>query len=74
LTGTVLVFRPGSFLLRAALAATSLLFLGSPAGWVPLVLLPALAWSRLALKRHTPAEVATGLLIGIASGYAIINA
>lgn len=55
----------------AALATTTLLFLGSPAGWALLALLPALAWSRLALKRHTAAEVAAGVLIGIASGCAI---
>jgi membrane-associated phospholipid phosphatase len=54
-----------------ALATTTLLFLGSPAGWVLLAVLPALAWSRLALGRHRPAEVAIGLLAGFASGYAI---
>ena len=100
LLGAVLVFRPGSVLLRGAigvlamlvvcavatrwikvslhmafgaLATTTLLFLGSPAGWVLLALMPALAWSRLALKRHSPAEVAIGLLVGIAFGFAIYN-
>ena len=100
LLGAVLVFRPGSFLIRGAvgvlimlavcavatrwvkvslhmafgaLATTTLLFLGSPAGWVLLAVMPALAWSRLALKRHSPAEVAIGLLVGIAFGYAITN-
>lgn len=98
LLGAVLVFWPGSFLIRGAvgvllmlatcavatrwvkvslhmafgaLATTILLALGSSVGWVLLVLLPALAWSRLALKRHRPAEVAIGLLVGIAFGYAI---
>lgn len=98
LLGAVLVFRPGSFLIRGvvgvlmmlavcavatrwvkvslhmafgALATTTLLFLGSPAGWVLLVGMPALAWSRLALKRHGPAEVAIGFLVGIVFGYAI---
>ncbi|HEV2856193.1 MAG TPA: hypothetical protein VHC97_25615 [Thermoanaerobaculia bacterium] len=56
-----------------ALATTTLLFLGSPAGGALLALLPALAWSRLALKRHTPAEVAVGVLIGVVSGYAILH-
>ncbi len=56
-----------------ALATTILLLLGSPAGWVLLAVMPALAWSRLALKRHSPAEVAIGLLAGIAFGYAINN-
>jgi uncharacterized membrane protein len=100
LIGAVLVFRPGSVLIRGAvgvlimlavcavatrwvkvslhmafgaLATTTLLSLGSPVGWVLLVVMPALAWSRLALKRHRPAEVALGLLVGIAFGYAISN-
>jgi phosphatidylserine synthase len=54
-----------------ALATTTLLSLGSPAGWVLLAVMPALAWSRLALKRHSPAEIAIGLLVGIAFGYVI---
>ena len=100
LLGAVLVFRPGSFLIRGvagvlimlavcavatrwvkvslhmafgALATTTLLSLGSPAGWVLLAMMPALAWSRLALKRHSAAEVAIGLLVGIAFGYALNN-
>lgn len=56
-----------------ALATTSLLFLGSPVGWVLLAVVPALAWSRLALARHRPAEVALGLLVGVAFGYAITS-
>jgi hypothetical protein len=54
-----------------ALATTTLLALGSPLGWVLLAVMPALAWSRLALKRHRPAEVAIGLLVGIAFACAI---
>jgi hypothetical protein len=100
LLGAVLVFRPGSFLIRGvagvlimlavcavatrwvkvslhmafgALATTVLLSLGSPAGWVLLAVMPGLAWSRLALKRHSLAEVAIGLLVGIAFGSAITN-
>jgi hypothetical protein len=100
LIGAVLVFRPGSFLIRGAagvlimfavcavatrwvkvslhmafgaLATTTLLSLGSPAGWVLLAAMPALAWSRMALERHRPAEVALGLAIGIAFGYAITS-
>jgi hypothetical protein len=57
----------------AALATTTLLFLGSPAGWALLALLPALAWSRLALKRHTAAEVMVGTLAGVVAGYAMIH-
>lgn len=98
LLGAVLVFRPGSFLLRGvagvlimlavcavatkwvkvslhmafgALATTMLLFLGSPAGWVLLAVMPVLAWSRLALERHSYAEIAIGSLVGIAFGWAI---
>lgn len=100
LLGAVLVFRPGSFLIRGlvgvlimlavcavatrwvkvslhlafgALATTTLLSLGSPAGWVLLAVMPALAWSRLALERHSPTEVTIGLLVGVAFGYAITN-
>jgi len=98
LIGVVLLFRPGSFLIRGllgvlillavcavvtrwvkvslhmafgALATTTLLSFGSPAGWVLLAVMPVLAWSRLTLERHRPAEIAIGLLIGIAFGYAI---
>jgi membrane-associated phospholipid phosphatase len=98
LLGAVLVFRPGSFLIRGAvgvlimlavcsaatrwvkvslhmafgaLATTTLLSLGSPAGWVLLALMPGLAWARLALKRHSSVEVAIGSLVGIVFGYAI---
>jgi hypothetical protein len=100
LVGAVLVFRPGSFLIRGAagvlmmlivcavatkwikvslhmafgaLATTTLLLLGSPVGWVLLAVMPGLAWSRMTLRRHRLAEVAIGLLVGIAFGYAITN-
>ena len=98
LVGAVLLFRPGSSLLRGAagalimmavcavatrwikvslhmafgaFATTTLLLLRSPAGWGLLALMPVLAWSRLALKRHSLAEVMVGLVIGIAFGCAI---
>ena len=54
-----------------ALATTTLLLLGSRLGWVVLAVLPPLAWSRLALNRHSAAEVGVGTLIGFAAGYAI---
>jgi hypothetical protein len=100
LIGAVLVFRPGSFLIRGAIGAmtmlavcavatkwikvslhmafgalstTTLLCLGSRVGWMLLAAMPALAWSRLALERHGPAEVAIGFLVGVAFGYAIVN-
>ncbi|MFZ2489915.1 MAG: hypothetical protein WA208_00385 [Thermoanaerobaculia bacterium] len=56
------------------LAATTLLLVGSPAGWLVLAVLPVLAWSRLALRRHTVPEVLTGFLVGVVSGYAIAGA
>jgi membrane-associated phospholipid phosphatase len=52
----------------AAFAATTLILLGSVAGWVLALLVPALAWSRCALGRHTPLEPAFGALSGIAAG------
>jgi hypothetical protein len=56
-----------------AVATTTLMSLGSPLGWVLLAVMPALAWSRLALNRHRPAEVVVGVLVGLAFGYGIIN-
>ena len=56
----------------AALAATTLLLIGSPAGWVLFPVVPALAWSRLALQRHRPVEVALGTAFGILAGIAIV--
>lgn len=56
----------------AALAATTLLLIGSPAGWVLLPVVPAVAWSRLALQRHRPVDVGLGAVIGILAGVAIV--
>lgn len=42
------------------------LYPSSPFLTVPL--LASLAWSRWRLARHTPAEIATGLLLGLAAG------
>jgi membrane-associated phospholipid phosphatase len=56
----------------AALAATTLLLIGSPAGWVLVPIVPALAWSRLVLQRHRPVEVALGAIIGIVAGIGIV--
>jgi len=53
------------------LTATTLLLLHSPLGWIPLVLLPILLWSRLALKRHVVSEVLAGLVVGLTAGLAI---
>ena len=55
----------------AALAATALALMQAPVGYALLLALPALAWSRLALHRHTPLEVALGTFIGAGAGAAI---
>jgi hypothetical protein len=56
-----------------ALATTTLLAVGSPAGWVLLVLMPILAWSRLALERHRSIDVVVGVLVGVAFGYVLTS-
>lgn len=56
----------------ATLAATTLSLLGSPVGWILAALLPALAWSRLAMQRHTPREVALGFVFGLIAGAAMV--
>lgn len=53
----------------AALAATALM--GSAVGYVLVLMLPALAWARLTLGRHTPLELALGTAAGTAAGVAI---
>ena len=55
----------------AALAATALALMRAPIGYALLVALPALVWSRLALHRHTPLEVALGTIIGAGAGAAM---
>ncbi len=52
----------------ATLVAVVLTLMRSPVGYVLLLALPALAWSRLALHRHTPAEVVLGIVIGGIAG------
>jgi hypothetical protein len=55
----------------AALGATTLVLLGSAIGWILLAGLPVLAWSRLALSRHSLTEVMTGALIGFSAAVMI---
>ena len=55
----------------AALAATSLLLLGSRVGWGLAAVLPAIGWSRLALGRHRPIELALGGAVGALTGVAL---
>ncbi len=54
----------------ATFAATALAMMRSPVGYLLILTLPALLWSRLALQRHTPHEVALGAIIGAATGAA----
>lgn len=54
----------------ATLAATTLAFMRVPIGYALLLALPAVAWSRLALQRHTPIEVAIGAILGAGAGLA----
>jgi hypothetical protein len=56
----------------AALAAATLLRLGSPAGWPLAAVLPVLAWGRVALGRHRWTEVALGCAIGATAGLLIV--
>ena len=56
----------------SALATTTLLLIGSPVGWVLLPVVPVLAWSRLSLARHRPAEIALGTFIGVSTGLALV--
>jgi hypothetical protein len=55
----------------AALAATALALMGSMVGYFLVMMLPALGWARLTLKRHSTSEVALGAVAGIAAGAAI---
>jgi hypothetical protein len=56
----------------ATLAATALALTQSPAGYMLSLALPALVWSRLTLRRHTPAEVILGTVIGACAGVALL--
>jgi hypothetical protein len=55
----------------ATLAAVVLAIMRSPAGFVLLLALPAIMWSRLTLDRHTPAEVLLGAFLGAGAGAAV---
>ena len=55
----------------ASLVTTALIVDGAIVGGGMLAVLPAIAWSRLALKRHTPREVVLGVMLGITFGLAI---
>jgi hypothetical protein len=55
------------------LAAATLVSLGSTVGWIWLAFTPVVAWSRLALGRHRPVEVALGAAVGAAFGLGIAH-
>ena len=52
----------------AALTATALFLIGSPVGTALIAVVPIVAWSRLALARHTAHEVLLGLMLGVLTG------
>jgi hypothetical protein len=52
----------------ASLATAVLLSRALPAGWLLALVLPLLAWARVALGRHGWAEVALGFLAGSTTG------
>ena len=54
-----------------AFSGMALLALWPPAGFIALVLLPLLAWSRLRMARHTEPEVIGGSLLGLLAGIAL---
>jgi hypothetical protein len=56
----------------ATFTATTLLLVGSRAGWMVLPTVPALAWSRLTLTRHQRLEVVLGSVIGFSSGLVMV--
>jgi hypothetical protein len=51
----------------AVLAAATLIGLGMALGWALVPVVPILAWSRLVLNRHRPAEIAAGGVLGLAA-------
>ena len=55
----------------ASLAAFALALMRNPIGYALLAALPAIGWSRLALRRHTALEVAAGAVIGAGTAVAV---
>jgi hypothetical protein len=56
----------------AGMAATALTLIGSGVGFVLIGVVPPLCWSRLALSRHRPDELVSGLALGILAGVALV--
>jgi hypothetical protein len=48
----------------ATLSSLTLVRLGLPTGWALVAAVPILVWSRLVLRRHTPIELAAGVVLG----------
>ena len=57
----------------AALTTTTLSLLGSRVGYVLVATLPLIWWSRIALARHRPRELALGLMLGALAGIALVK-
>ena len=57
----------------AALAATVLLWQEHPIGWLLGAALPVLAWSRVALGRHSRSEVVLGAVVGACTGAVVAH-
>lgn len=56
----------------AALTATVLSLSGSVLGYTMVLAVPAVAWSRLTLARHSSTELSCGALLGLATGLATV--
>jgi len=56
----------------AALVGTVLTLMGSVVGYAIVAAIPILAWARMRLGRHTPPEIAIGVLIGGVSGVGLL--
>ena len=57
----------------AALAATTLCLLGSAVGYVLIVVVPVVFWSRLVLSRHRVHELLVGLVLGVLTGIVLVR-
>ena len=57
----------------AALTATALSLIGSPVGYALVAAIPLICWSRIELGRHRTHELLVGLLLGVATGVALVR-
>lgn len=56
-----------------ALTATALCLIGSRVGYALIALVPVMFWSRVTLGRHRPFELLVGLVLGVATGVALVR-